>query len=125
MPEPQKVFRFYTEIDLPNNLKNKLTETEEAIFCVKTFRDAAVFTNKRILVADRQGITGNKIEYYTIPYKSIVTYGIETAGTMDLDSEIKLTLTGGLNIEFKFFKSKEMNKLLRKALDAITKYVIG
>ena len=44
---------------------------------------------------------------------------------MDLDSEIKLTLTGGLNIEFKFFKSKEMNKLLRKALDAITKYVIG
>ena len=85
-----------------------------------------MFTDKRILIADRQGITGKKIEYFSVPYRSIVTYAIETAGTLDLDAEIKLVLSGGIVLELNFFKDKEnqMEELLFQVYDLITQYVL-
>ncbi|KUO61433.1 MAG: hypothetical protein APF84_09020 [Gracilibacter sp. BRH_c7a] len=120
-----KVFSFYNEIPVPEELKPFLSRNENIYFAVKTIRDAAIITDKRILVADKQGITGKKIEYYTIPYKNIVTYAIETAGTFDLDSEIKLTMSGGIRVELKFFKDKKMDSLLLRVYDAINSYIIG
>lgn len=122
---PNKVFNFYSEIPLSDSLKKFLSENEEVQFCVKTVRDVAVFTDKRVLIADKQGITGKKVEYYSIPFKSIVTYAIETAGRLDLDSEIKLTLSGGVNIELKFMKDKNMDGLLMKTYNLINEYIIG
>lgn len=90
-----KIFNFYNEVPLTRELEQLLHPSEQFKFAVKTIRDIGVFTDRRILVADKQGLIGKKIEYYSIPYKSIVTYAIETAGTFDLDSEIKLVLTGG------------------------------
>ncbi|NLW25107.1 MAG: PH domain-containing protein [Clostridia bacterium] len=106
------------------HLKKMLNPKESALFAVKTLRDVAVFTNKRILIADKQGITGKKIEYCTIPYKSIVVYSVETAGTFDLDAEIKLVLSGGIRIELQFFKDKNMRELLFKVNDTITEFVL-
>ena len=120
-----KIFNFYGEIPLPDSIKPFISRNENVFLSVKTIRDVAIFTDKRILVADKQGITGKKIEYYTIPYKSIVTYAIETAGTFDLDSEIKLILSGGLKIELKFMKDKNMDNLLLKVYDLINSFVIG
>ncbi|WP_341878125.1 PH domain-containing protein [Defluviitalea saccharophila] len=120
-----KIFNFYEEVPLSPSLQPFISKNEVVHFAVKTVRDVAVFTDKRILVADKQGITGKKIEYYTIPYKNIITYAVETAGTFDLDSEIKLTMSGGISIELKFFKSKNMNNLLLKVYDIINSYVIG
>lgn len=120
-----KIFNFYGEIPLPDSIKPFISRNENVFLAVKTIRDVAIFTDKRILVADKQGITGKKIEYYTIPYKSIVTYAIETAGTFDLDSEIKLILSGGLKIELKFMKDKNMDNLLLKVYDLINSFVIG
>ena len=88
-----KIFNFYEEVPLSPSLQPFISKNEVVHFAVKTVRDVAVFTDKRILVADKQGITGKKIEYYTIPYKNIITYAVETAGTFDLDSEIKLTMS--------------------------------
>ncbi|MCM0647927.1 PH domain-containing protein [Clostridium swellfunianum] len=118
------VYTFYNEVSIPDNMRRLLTDTETPLFAVKTFRDTAVFTDKRILIGDKQGITGKKIEYATIPYKSIITYAIETAGTFDLDAEIKLTLSGGIRIELQFLKDKNMNQLLFRVYDTITKFVI-
>ncbi|HHY91242.1 MAG TPA: PH domain-containing protein [Clostridiales bacterium] len=118
-------YTFFTEIPIPENLKKMLTKYERPLFAVKTIRDAAVFTDKRILIVDKQGLTGKKMEYCTIPYKSIVTYAIETAGTFDLDSEIKLTLSGGIKIELQFIKGKQMSELLFKVYDTITEYVFS
>ncbi|MFR1802124.1 MAG: PH domain-containing protein [Faecalispora jeddahensis] len=86
----------------------------------------AAFTDKRILIVDRQGITGKKVEYFSVPYRSIVTYAIETAGTLDLDAEIKLVLSGGIVLELNFFKDKEnqMEELLFQVYDLITQYVL-
>ncbi|MCO8125021.1 PH domain-containing protein [Stieleria sp. TO1_6] len=56
-------------------------------------RDLIVLTNRRIIVIDKQGVTGRKTEYLSIPYRSIVRYSIESAGTFDLDSDLKLWLS--------------------------------
>lgn len=117
-------YTFYNEVPLADNLKNMLSSKETPIFAVKTIRDTAVFTDKRILIGDKQGIIGKKIEYCSIPYKSIISYSIETAGTFDLDSEIKLTLSGGIYIELEFMKGKNMDSLLFKAYETITNFVL-
>lgn len=124
-PNKNKVFSFYSEVSMSDSMEKFLSEKENVQFCVKTVRDVAVFTDQRILVADKQGITGKKVEYYSIPFKSIVTYSIETAGRLDLDSEIKLTLSGGLHIELKFMKDKSMDGLLLKTYHLINEYIIG
>ena len=56
-------------------------------------------------------------------YNKIVTYAIETAGHFDIDSEIKLTLTGGIEIEMQFLRGKNMDQLLRKVFNIINEYV--
>lgn len=120
-----KVFNFYNEVPLADHLKKFISEKETVQFCVKTFRDVAAFTDKRILIADKQGITGKKVEYFSIPFKNIVTYSIETAGRLDFDSEIKLTLSGGVHIELKFMKDKNMDELLLKTYQLINEYVLS
>lgn len=120
-----KVFNFYDEIPLSDSMKSFISPNESVNFVVKTMRDMAVFTDKRILIADKQGFSGKKVEYYTIPFKNIITYAVETAGTFDLDSEIKLTLSGGITIELKFMKSKNMDNLLLKVYHLINNFMIG
>ena len=51
-------------------------------------RDYFVFTNKRLVLVDKQGITGSKVDYHSIPYKSVTHFSVETGGTFDLDAEL-------------------------------------
>jgi len=118
------IFHFYKTIETPDNLKNKLLPGEKEILTLKTFRDAAVFTDKRVLIADKQGLTGSKIQYTTIPYKSIVMYAIETAGTLDFDAEIKLYLSGGIYCEFTVMKGPQITELLKNISNILTQYVV-
>lgn len=60
----------------------------------KLIRDLFIFTNKRLILVDKQGITGKKTEYHSIPYKSITHFSIETAGHFDLDAELKIWISG-------------------------------
>ena len=57
-------------------------------------RDAFLFTDRRLILIDKQGLTGKKVEYHTVPYKSITHFSVETAGTFDLDAELKIWLSG-------------------------------
>jgi len=52
-----------------------------------------IFTNKRLILVDKQGITGKKIEYFSVVYKSISRFSIETAGNFDLDAELKIWIS--------------------------------
>tara|TARA_B100000963_G_C22632215_1_gene675548 strand:- start:3486 stop:3866 length:381 start_codon:yes stop_codon:yes gene_type:complete len=56
----------------------------------KIIRDLFIFSNKRLILVDKQGLTGKKMEYLSIAYKSISKYSVETAGTFDLDAELKI-----------------------------------
>ena len=67
-----------------------LTDTEVIEMGFKLIRDLFIFTNKRLILVEKQGITGSKIEYKSIVYKCISRFSIETAGTFDLDAELKI-----------------------------------
>ena len=67
-------------------------------------RDQFIFTNRRLILVDKQGVTGSKVEYRSIPYKSIVHFSIETAGSFDLDAELKIVLSGGALLQKTFNK---------------------
>lgn len=71
-----------------------LGENEAIDAGYKLIRDCMIFTNKRIILIDKQGITAKKIEYMSIPYKSIERFSVETAGHFDLDAELKLWVRG-------------------------------
>ena len=57
-------------------------------------RDLIVFTDRRLVFIDKQGVTGSKVEYLSVPYRSITMFSIETAGHFDLDSELKVWVSG-------------------------------
>ena len=63
----------------------------------KLIRDTFIFTNKRLILVEKQGITGSKIEYKSIAYKSISRFSIETAGTFDLEAELKIWVSSESN----------------------------
>jgi len=70
-----------------------LTENEEIELGFKLIRDTFIFTNKRLILVDIQGITGSKTEYKSITYHSISRFSIETAGTFDLEAELKIWIS--------------------------------
>ena len=70
-----------------------LIENEEVELGFKLFRDVFMFTNKRLILIDVQGVTGSKVEYKSLPYKNISRFSLETAGTFDLDAELKIWIS--------------------------------
>ncbi|WMJ78734.1 MULTISPECIES: PH domain-containing protein [unclassified Sedimentibacter] len=60
----------------------------------KLIRDMFIFTNKRLILIDVQGLTGKKIEYKSVPYSKITSFSVETAGHLDLDAELKIWVSG-------------------------------
>ncbi|SFM62792.1 PH domain-containing protein [Nocardia asteroides NBRC 15531] len=58
-------------------------------------RDAMLFTNRRLILVDKQGVTGRKVSYHSIPYRSISHFAVETAGTFDLDAELYIWIGSG------------------------------
>lgn len=70
-----------------------LVENEQVELGFQLFRDTFIFTNKRLILIDVQGLTGSKVEYKTFPYKSISRFSLETAGTFDLDAELKIWIS--------------------------------
>lgn len=75
---------------------------EEVIGCYKSVRDHVVFTNKRIIAVNVQGLTGKKKDYTSLPYSKIQVFSIETAGLFDLDSELELYFSGIGKVKFEF-----------------------
>ena len=57
-------------------------------------RDLFVFTDRRLVLVDRQGLAGKKVDYHSIPYKNVTPFSIETAGHFDLDAELKIWISG-------------------------------
>ncbi|MGV8829495.1 MAG: PH domain-containing protein [Breznakibacter sp.] len=82
--------------------RNELTEKyaallidgEEIELGFKLIRDTFIFTTKRLILIDKQGLTGSKTEYKSIVYRTISRFSIETAGTFDLDAELKIWISG-------------------------------
>ena len=74
--------------------------------------DVLPATDRRLVLIDKQGMTGKKVEYNSIPYKSIIRFAVETAGTFDLDAELRIWTNDGTGpIETQFNKSVDIYEL--------------
>lgn len=71
-----------------------LASNERIEKAYQLIRDLFVFTDKRLILVDKQGLTGKKVEYHSLPYKNITHFSVETAGHLDLDAELKIWISG-------------------------------
>ncbi len=76
-------------------------------------RDGIVFTNKRIIAINVQGITGKKKDFTSLPYSKIQAYSVETAGVLDLDSELELWFSGMGVVKFEFVSKADVPAICR------------
>lgn len=76
-------------------------------------RDRVLFTNKRILMINVQGLTGKKVDFHTIPYSKISSFSVETSGTFDLDSELKIWVSRLAGVELQFLKGIDIKEVGR------------
>ena len=105
------IWTFMNEVPVPDDVAGLLVEGEQAVTAFKTFRDSAVFTTKRLIVRDAQGITGKKVEIYSLPYSSISMWSSENAGRMlDLNAEIELWTRAG-HIKIKVGKGADIRRI--------------
>jgi len=65
-------------------------------------RDVFLFTDRRLILVDKQGLTGRKVQYHSIPYRAVTHFSVETAGAFDLDAEVTIWLSGGQGIVKQF-----------------------
>jgi len=102
---------FMNEIPIPDDVTPLLVEGETAVAAFKTFRDSAVFTTKRLIVRDAQGLTGKKVEIYSLPYSSINMWSSENAGKiLDMNAELELWTRAG-HIKIKVGKGADIRRL--------------
>lgn len=79
-----------------------LIDGEQTISAYKAMRDYVVFTNKRVIAVNVQGVTGKKKDFTSLPYSKIQAFSAETAGTLDLDSELEMYFSGLGKVAFDF-----------------------
>jgi len=79
--------------ELSKKYSSLLLDDEKVELGFKLFRDVFMFTNRRLVLIDVQGMTGKKVEFKSMPYKNITRYSLETAGTLDLDAELKIWIS--------------------------------
>ncbi|ACS80336.1 PH domain-containing protein [Maridesulfovibrio salexigens] len=96
--------------DVQEELSPILGDSEKVERAFKVIRDMYVFTSGRLILIDKQGLTGKKVEYLSIPYKSISNFSVETAGHFDMDSELKMWVSG---------RREPISKELKKGSDVV------
>tara|TARA_R110000868_G_scaffold2322_3_gene17357 strand:- start:9 stop:389 length:381 start_codon:yes stop_codon:yes gene_type:complete len=92
-----------------------LIEGEQIELGFSLLRDVFMFTNKRLILIDIQGLTGSKVEYKSLPYKNISRFSLETSGTFDLDAELKIWISSENlpSVSKKFNKSIDVYEVQR------------
>lgn len=109
---------FVSEVPIPADVGPMLVPGEKAVAAYKTFRDSAVFTTKRLIVRDAQGITGKKVEMYSLPYSSVNMWSSENAGSLDINGEIEMWTRAG-HIKIKVGKAVDVRALDRLITHAV------
>jgi hypothetical protein len=105
------VFKLKRSDDYADKVQALLIEGETVIDAYKTLRDGVVFTTKRIIALNVQGLTGSKRDFTSLPYSKIVAYSIETSGTFDLDAEMELYFSALGRVRFEFSGSCDVQRL--------------
>ena len=107
-----------SEIPIPDDVTALLVPGERAVAAYKTFRDSAIFTTKRLIVRDAQGLRGKKVEIYSLPYSAINMWSSENAGKLDFNAELELWTRAG-HIKVNLNKGIDIRRLDRLIADAV------
>jgi hypothetical protein len=75
-------------------LEHALADDENVEKAFQLMRDLIIFTNRRMILVDRQGMTGRKAEYHSVPYRAVTHFSVESAGTFDMEAELKIWISG-------------------------------
>ena len=101
---------FFQEVQPTGDIMSMLIQGEQAYAAFKTIRDIAIFTSHRLIVRVAQGVTGKKVETYSLPWKSVDMWSIENAGMIDFNAEVELwTRAGHVKINLK--KGADINRI--------------
>jgi hypothetical protein len=92
-------------------LQPLLVQGEQLVSAFKGVRDSVVFTDKRVIAVNVQGITGKKRDYTSLPYSKVQAFSVETAGTLDLDAELDLWFSGLGKVRFEFKGKSDIRTL--------------
>lgn len=104
------VWTLVAECPIPPDVQSLLVQGEQPAAAYRTFRDIAIFTNMRLIVRDSQGMSGKKVEIYSLPYSRIDMWSSENAGTLDWNSELELWTRAG-RIKVKLGKGIDVRRL--------------
>ncbi|MDM7891411.1 PH domain-containing protein [Curtobacterium caseinilyticum] len=88
--------------EIAPQVQQLLLDNEQILVAAKTIRDFVVFTDKRIIAVNVQGMTGKKRDFTSLPYSKVQSFSVETAGTFDLDAELDLWFSGLGKVRFEF-----------------------
>lgn len=101
---------FQSEVPIPQDIAPLLVPGKQPWAAFQTFRDTAVFTSKRLIVRDAQGLSGKKVEMYSLPYSAINMWSSENAGTFDFNAEVELWTRAG-HIKIKLGKGADVRRI--------------
>lgn len=96
-----------------NSISPIFVDGEQIIGTFQSIRDGVVFTNKRIIAVNVQGMTGKKKDFTSLPYSKIQAFSVETAGVLDLDSELELWFSGMGKVKFEFVSKADVSGICR------------
>lgn len=117
-----KVFKLGRDDDAHSKeIEPLLIPGEEVIGSYTVVRDYVVFTNKRIISVNKQGVTGTRKDFTSMPYNRIVAFSVETAGLLGYDGDLELFFTGLGRVRFEFTGSSDVVAIGQ----AISRYVLG
>ena len=80
--------------DVKKDYGKLLGRNEDVLQAYQWVRDLLIFTDFRLILVDIQGATGKKVDYHSIPYKSIRHFAVESTGHFDLEAELKIWIAG-------------------------------
>ncbi len=102
-----------SDADFETFITPMFVDGEHIISTYRGIRDGVVFTNKRIISINVQGMTGKKKDFTSMPYSKIQLYSVESAGTFDLDSELELWFSGVGKVRFDFTGNSNVSELCK------------
>ena len=110
------VFKLKESNEVPSAIRDILLPGEQVVGNYKAIRDYVLFTDRRLISCNVQGIPGKKQDFTSLPYKNITVFSVETAGVLDLDSELELYFAGLGKVHFDFSGKCDIKSIDRKSV---------
>jgi hypothetical protein len=102
--------------DVEKRLEKVLADGEQVHSAFIVVRDMIIFTDRRMVLVDVEGMTGRKTEYHSVPYRAITHFAVETAGYFDLEAELKIWVSGSAEPIQRTFRAGDAIVAVQKAL---------